>query len=212
MKKKCFFVTFYYIITLNSIIQKVFFKTQKNQSMNRFLLPLLILLWSLLYTGWWNCNRKPLCLGEPISAVATSEVAISSSVIDSVKIVDSVKVVTPEEQILFAPLDVYFALNQSGIKKTAEVEAFLSTAKKYFEKYPDKKLLITGHTDSDGSDALNQQLSESRAKQTKSFLLKEGFKASQLSTEGKGEKEPIAPNDTPDGKAKNRRSTIRLQE
>jgi OOP family OmpA-OmpF porin len=180
--------------------------------MNRFLLPLLILLWSLLYAGWWNCNRRPLCLGEPIAAVAASEVVISSSVIDLVNIVDSVKVVTPEEQILFTPLDVYFALNQSGIKKTAEVETFLSTAKKYFEKYRDKKLVIIGHTDSDGSDALNQQLSESRAKQTKSFLLKEGFKESQLTTKGKGEKEPIAPNDTPDGKAKNRRSTIRLQE
>eukprot|EP01041_Mallomonas_annulata_P026287 gene26287-47557_t len=152
--------------------------------MNRFLLPFLILLWSLLYTGWWNRNCKPLCLGDSIAAVATSEVAISSSDIESVKIVDSVKVVTPEEQILFTQLDVYFALYQS--------------AKKYFEKYPDKKLLITGHTDSDGSDALNQQLSENRAKQTKSFLLKEGFKASQLTTEGRGEKEPIAPNDTRD--------------
>jgi OOP family OmpA-OmpF porin len=179
--------------------------------MNRFLCPILILLWCILYTGWWNCNRKPTCLGEPIAAVATSEVAISSSVIDSIKIVDSVTVVTPEEQILFAPLDVYFALNQSGIKKTAEIETFLLTAKKYFKKYPDKKLLITGHTDSDGSVVKNQLLSESRATQIKSFLIKEGFNQSQLITEGKGEKEPMAPNDTPDGKAKNRRSTLRIQ-
>lgn len=180
--------------------------------MNRFLLPLLILLWSLLYTGWWNCNRKPLCSGEPIAAAATSEVAIPTPAIDSVKVADTVKVVTPEEQILFTPLDVYFAVNQSGIEKTAEVETFIATAKTYFEKYPDKQLLITGHADSDGSDELNQRLSENRSKQTKSFLLKEGFKASQLATEGKGEKEPIASNDTPEGKAKNRRSTIRLKE
>jgi outer membrane protein OmpA-like peptidoglycan-associated protein len=44
------------------------------------------------------------------------------------------------------------------------------------------------------------------------LLLVEGFEASQLTSEGKGEKEPIAPNDTPAGKAKNRRSTVRLQE
>jgi OOP family OmpA-OmpF porin len=180
--------------------------------MNRFILPLLILLWSLLYTGWWNCNRKPFCIGEPIAAAAFSHLTISSSVIAPVKIADSVKVVTPEEQIMFIPLDVYFEFNQLGIKKTDEVETFISTAKKYFKKYPDKKLLITGHTDSDGSDALNQRLSESRAKQTESFLLEEGFEASQLTSEGKGEKEPIAPNDTPAGKAKNRRSTVRLQE
>lgn len=186
--------------------------------MNRFLLPLLILLWSLLYTGWWNCNRKPLCSGDPIVTDTTSMVVAATPMIDSTKLTDSVKVdtvkvaTTPEEQILFTPLDVYFKVNQSGIEKTAEVEAFIETAKKYFEKYPDKALLITGHADSDGSDELNQRLSENRAKQTKSFLLKEGFKASQLTTEGKGEKEPIASNDTPEGKAKNRRSTIRLKE
>lgn len=180
--------------------------------MNRFLSPLLILLWSLLYTGWWNCNRKPLCSSEPIAAAATPEVAIPATVIDTVKMADTVKVATPEEQILFKPLDVYFAVNQSGIKKTAEVETFIATAKKYFEKYPDKQLLITGHTDSDGSDELNQRLSESRAKQTKVFLQKEGFKESQLSIEGKGEKEPMVSNDTEEGKSQNRRSTIRLKE
>jgi outer membrane protein OmpA-like peptidoglycan-associated protein len=179
--------------------------------MNRFILPLLILLWSLLYTGWWNCNRKPLCSGEPI-AVDTVPIAATPPVIDTVQVVDTVKVVTPEEQILFTPLDVYFEVNKSGIKKTAEVETFITTAKKYFEKYPDKQLLITGHTDSDGSDELNQRLSVNRANQTKSFLMKEGFKASQLITEGKGEKEPLESNDTPEGKAKNRRSTIRLKD
>ena len=78
-------------------------------------------------------------------------------------------------------------------------------------KYPKLILELSSHTDSRGSDELNQRLSENRAKQTKSFLLKEGFKESQLTTEGKGEKEPIASNDTPSGKAKNRRSTLRLQ-
>ena len=186
--------------------------------MNRFILPLLILLWSLLYTGWWNCNRKPLCSGEPIVTDTTSMVVAGTPAMDSTQLADSVKVdtvkvaQTPEEKILFTPLDVYFKVNQSGIDKTAEVETFITTAKKYFEKYPDKQLLITGHTDSDGSDALNQRLSENRAKQTKLFLLKEGIKASQMTTEGKGEKEPIASNDTPEDKAKNRRSTIRLKE
>lgn len=176
--------------------------------MNRFLLPLLILLWSLLYTGWWNCNRKPLCSGEPVVAeTAAAVVAPPPPPVDT-----TTKVVTAEEQILFTPLDVYFDVNQSGIKKTAEVETFLTTAKAYFEKYPDKQLLITGHADSDGSDELNQRLSENRAKQTKTFLLKEGIKAAQLVTEGKGEKEPAASNDTEEGKAQNRRSTIRLKE
>lgn len=175
--------------------------------MNRFLLPLLILLWSLLYTGWWNCNRKPLCSGTPIADTTSMVVAPPPPPVDT-----TTKVVTAEETILFTPLNVYFDVNQSGIKKTAETETFLATAKAYFAKYPDKQLLITGHSDSDGSDELNQRLSENRAKQTKTFLLKEGLKAAQMVTDGKGEKEPAASNDTAEGKAKNRRSTIRLKE
>ncbi len=179
--------------------------------MNRFLLPILILLWSLLYTGWWNCNRKPLCSGEPMAAAATPAVVAPS--VDTVKIVDAPPPApTPEEQILFTPLDVYFDVNQAGIKKNPEVENFLATAKKYFAKYPEKQLLVTGHTDSDGSDDSNQKLSERRANQTKTFLLKEGFKAAQIATDGKGETAPVASNDTDEGKVKNRRSTIRLKE
>jgi outer membrane protein OmpA-like peptidoglycan-associated protein len=174
--------------------------------MNRFLLPLLILLWSLLYTGWWNCNRKPLCSGEPIVAEAAAAVVAPPPPIDTVK------VVTAEEQILFTPLDIYFDVNQAGIKKTAAVDSFLSTAQKYLAKYPEKQLLVTGHTDSDGGDDFNQKLSERRAAQTKTFLVKEGIKAGQMTTEGDGEKNPIASNDTDEGKAQNRRSTVRLKE
>ncbi len=175
--------------------------------MNRFLLPLLILLWSLAYSWFWNCHRKPYCSGETIVADTTSTVVAPPP-----PPIDTVKVVSAEEQILFTPLDVYFDVNQSGIKKTAEVDSFIATAKKYFGKYPDKQLLITGHSDSDGSDELNQKLSENRAAKTKSFLSKEGIKAEQIITEGKGEKEPAAANDTAEGKAKNRRSTVRLKE
>lgn len=175
--------------------------------MNRFLLPLLILLWSLAYSWYWNCHRKPYCTDETIVADTTTLVVAPIS-----PPVDTLKVVSVEEQILFKPLDVYFEVNQSGIKKTAEVDSFITLSKKYLEKYPDKKLLITGHSDSDGPDELNQRLSENRAVKTKSFLLKEGIKTEQLITEGKGEKEPAASNDTAEGKAKNRRSTIRLKE
>ncbi|WP_435355582.1 OmpA family protein [Emticicia sp. SJ17W-69] len=174
--------------------------------MNRFLLPLLILLWSLAYSWFWNCHRKPYCSGETIIADTTSTVVAPSPP------VDTLKVASEEEQILFTPLDVYFDINQFGIKKTAEVDSFITTAKKYLEKYPDKKLLITGHSDSDGSDELNQRLSENRALKTKEFLVKDGIKATQIVTDGKGEKEPAASNDTAEGKAKNRRSTIRLKE
>jgi len=70
---------------------------------------------------------------------------------------------------------------------------------------PSLKMQIAGHTDSRGSAEYNQKLSENRAKAVKEYLVKRGIKAGSLTTKGYGFTMPIAPNDTPDGMAKNRR-------
>jgi outer membrane protein OmpA-like peptidoglycan-associated protein len=68
------------------------------------------------------------------------------------------------------------------------------------------KVIIVGHTDSDGDDASNMELSEKRAVAVKNVLSKEfNIDASRLSTDGKGESEPLDKNTTPLGKANNRR-------
>lgn len=175
--------------------------------MNRFLILVLILLWSLAYSWFWNCNRRPYCFSGTAVSLDTHPVTDSTTITSPV---DTVQL-TVEEQILFTPLDVYFVSGQSGILHTAAVDTFLVTAKRYLAKYPEKQLLITGHTDGDGAEEKNQVLSEARAEKVKSLLVTEGIKANQMSTDGKGEKEPIASNDTNEGKAKNRRATIRLK-
>jgi OOP family OmpA-OmpF porin len=70
---------------------------------------------------------------------------------------------------------------------------------------PSLKLQIAGHTDSRASAEYNQKLSENRAKAVKDYLVKRGIKAGSLTTKGYGLSMPIAPNDTPEGMAKNRR-------
>ncbi len=67
---------------------------------------------------------------------------------------------------------------------------------------------IHGHTDSDGSDAMNHDLSHRRAASVRSELLKNGVSADRMTSEGFGEKEPIATNETAAGKALNRRVEI----
>lgn len=177
--------------------------------MNRLLILLLILLWSLGYSWFWNCHRKPFCYTGTVASLDHTPV-MDSVATPASQPADTVQL-TAEEQILFKPLDVYFISGQTGILHTPEVDTFLVTAKKYLTKYPDKQLLIIGHTDGDGSDEANQKLSEIRASKVKSLLATDGIKANQMTTEGKGEKEPIASNDTKEGKAKNRRATIRLK-
>ncbi|TYR35110.1 OmpA family protein [Sphingobacterium phlebotomi] len=68
-----------------------------------------------------------------------------------------------------------------------------------------KSVMIIGHTDSDGSDALNQQLSEKRADAVRQALEQEFGVSNAMTTEGKGESAPVADNSTPSGKAQNRR-------
>ena len=71
-------------------------------------------------------------------------------------------------------------------------------------------IIAVGHTDSDGSDAMNQKLSVSRAEAVKKYLTGKGVEKNRVYTEGKGEKQPVADNKTKVGKAKNRRVEIEV--
>ncbi|MDZ7824329.1 MAG: OmpA family protein [Ahrensia sp.] len=70
---------------------------------------------------------------------------------------------------------------------------------------PDAKIVIGGHTDSDGADAYNQRLSEARATEVLKYLVTSGIASARLAAVGFGETSPIATNDTEEGKAQNRR-------
>jgi outer membrane protein OmpA-like peptidoglycan-associated protein len=78
------------------------------------------------------------------------------------------------------------------------------------KEYPYSKFMIEGHTDSDGSNAMNQTLSENRAAAVKNYLIENGIGADRLRSTGFGETKPIATNKTAKGKAMNRRVEISL--
>ena len=78
----------------------------------------------------------------------------------------------------------------------------ITTALKQFPKW---RLRITGHTDSTGDAAYNEELSMNRANAIKQALVERGIDAARLETLGTGEKQPVASNDTPEGQALNRR-------
>lgn len=179
--------------------------------MNRFLIPLLILLGSLLFSWFWNCNRASSCPDCQPKAIEAAMPIAAEVAPDTIMTEDTTQAnLTPEEKLLFEPLDVYFQSGKSSINRTEEINTWLTTAKKYLEANPNEKLSLTGHTDSDGDDASNLALSERRAGIVKGILVKDGFAEGAMTVIGKGETEPIADNDTPDNKAKNRRVSIRL--
>lgn len=73
------------------------------------------------------------------------------------------------------------------------------------KKNPEIRVEIQGHTDSRGSDAYNQALSEKRARSVRDYLIKAGINADRLTAKGYGESKPAAPNTSPENMAKNRR-------
>jgi len=72
-------------------------------------------------------------------------------------------------------------------------------------KYPDTDIEILGHTDNKGTDEYNQGLSERRANSVSGYLKDHGITSGRVSTKGMGENDPIASNDTEEGRSQNRR-------
>lgn len=69
---------------------------------------------------------------------------------------------------------------------------------------------IDGHTDNTGTSEINQKLSQDRADAVKSYLIKKGIAASRVTAKGFGDTMPVADNSTDEGKAKNRRTEVKI--
>jgi outer membrane protein OmpA-like peptidoglycan-associated protein len=99
---------------------------------------------------------------------------------------------------------IQFDINSDKIKP--ESYATVKEIAQVLKENPADKIKIVGHTDSDGDDALNMDLSKRRAISVKNELIKTyGIETIRLETDGKGESVPLAPNDNILNKAKNRR-------
>ncbi|RAJ99802.1 OOP family OmpA-OmpF porin [Larkinella arboricola] len=109
---------------------------------------------------------------------------------------------------IFEPMDLYFNTGKIDYIRTAETVKFLEKTKAYLKEHPEQKLLVTGHTDNSGPDALNLTLSRKRADAVKMQFVKAGIAASQIEVEGKGEILPIASNNTEEGRRANRRTSV----
>ncbi len=112
------------------------------------------------------------------------------------------------ELVLDMPSEVTFAVNSSNLDPAfrSTLDKVAATLTEYEKTYVD----VLGHTDSTGSDAYNQTLSEQRANIVAAYLSGRGVKQARLATKGYGESQPRASNTTEEGRSQNRRVEIRL--
>ena len=118
---------------------------------------------------------------------------------------------TPDNQLkLNVPGDLSFDTGRADIKPN--MRPILDQFANGLASQPNTEVRIIGHTDSTGSDELNDRLSTERAQATKNYLVSRGVDASHVIVAGRGEHEPVAVNSTDAGRARNRRVEIFLGE
>ena len=105
---------------------------------------------------------------------------------------------------------IHFETGQAAIQQQSQ--ALLDDIAAVMKQFPDWRLDIAGHTDATGDPAQNDALSRARANAVKAALVERGIAAGRLVAQGAGEAQPVASNDTPDGRALNRRVELVREE
>lgn len=146
-------------------------------------------------TSSWTDELGAGACAEPVAEAASAEPAPAP---------------TPVSETITLSAAALFDHDRDVIKDAAkpELDAFAARVKSLSSV---DSVSIVGHTDSSGTDAYNQNLSERRAAAVKDYLAGQGIDPAVMSTSGMGESQPVADNSTKEGRAQNRRVEITLK-
>ena len=115
----------------------------------------------------------------------------------------------PRGTVITIPSGVLFTTGKSMLLPGAQSK--LGAVADALKDQDDRKIVVEGHTDSTGSDAMNQELSMARAQSVRDFLTSHGVPADRIIAQGFGSSRPVADNKSPEGRANNRRVEIIVQ-
>lgn len=125
--------------------------------------------------------------------------------------IEGVEVTRPSEGEIQVRLtsDILFDVNSYALRSASR--STLQDLARNFSQYPDNFIDVEGHTDSSGTDAYNQRLSEQRAASVADYLIDQGVPARNVTVYGYGEARPKSSNDTAEGRQLNRRVEIHIR-
>lgn len=123
--------------------------------------------------------------------------------------IDTLEAEATERGLVLTLGDVLFATGSAEIQGGTNQN--LEKLVNFLKQYPDRQVLIEGHTDNVGSATFNQTLSRQRAESVRRFLVNRGIESSRLSVSGYGYERPVASNDTATGRQQNRRVEVVIE-
>ncbi len=175
--------------------------------------------------AWWHtchikylcCDgQKPGCPAYQDSTAVTDTTLVEAVAVDTIA-TDTVAEVAPEHAsapttpLPTQSLSFSYATGVAYTSLTVEQAKLFDQYKKALLAHPEAKLKVVGHTDNVGTAQRNQTLSERRAQGIADLLRREGLTKDRLIVVGYGQDKPIASNDTPEGRAQNRRVEVIVQ-
>ncbi|MBL1213630.1 MAG: OmpA family protein [Ignavibacteriae bacterium] len=160
-----------------------------------------------VYFGEQRVSNIPNLRAEPIGITISSRQCHK----DNQALIKNIRVAKGSKKLYdrimtdgkFVTRGILFDVNKATLKP--ESMGVINKVAKLMKKHPELNFSIEGHTDSDGDDAMNLQLSEQRAESVKLALVNLGIDASHFKVKGLGESKPVDSNANPEGKANNRR-------
>lgn len=138
------------------------------------------------------------------AAGAATQAAIQAE--DMQRQIAALQAKVTERGIVLTLGDVLFSSGRADLKSGATSN--LDRLVAFLNQYPGRSVAIEGHTDDVGSDDSNQGLSQRRAESVKSFLVQQGIDTARITATGKGERQPVADNQSEGGRQQNRRVEV----
>jgi OOP family OmpA-OmpF porin len=164
------------------------------------------LIWSGISTYFYVCQIKGLCINTEVVSETAVEVEFKAPEVKP-------KTVEQEEPQLVSPggFTLHHLYNHQEIIKDEKLTPYLDELKSYLNQQKDARITITGFADAVGPEQYNYELGMNRAKYVEGLLVSSGISSEKLAIDSKGEAQPVASNDTKEGRAQNRRTEIELK-
>jgi len=173
-----------------------------------FILITLLILWIAGSSYWYVCRIRGDCK-------KASPTLITPDVLENVDQAKELALKTSVEQAKTYLINsgiqtVYFEPYAITPSMNAISDEYSEKLKLYLDYNPEAKVMVMGHTDTSGPRAGNIKLSESRTEYIRTYLINAGINPNQIEAISKVDTEPASPNNTPEGRAKNRRAEIKF--